>query len=135
MPIERDLPVYYIPLAITHLLPRLVPLDEPGQYMFASYVSDQKEVMARYVDVQREQELMLDGKKIRAIPVMDRIGVEGSATTHYMTHEGEWLGSVNVDQKVMVLPSDKESIKQLWKDADLGDAVEKTDNKDPKVVR
>lgn len=121
VPVERDLPVFYVPQALAHLLPRLLPLDEPRTYMFASYVSEQKEVMSRYVDVLREQDVMLDGKKIRAIPVTDRIGVEGSPTTHYMSRDSQWLGSVNEDQNVTVLPSDKETIQQLWKDANLND--------------
>jgi hypothetical protein len=123
VPIEQDLPVYYIPQALAHLLPRLLPLKQPGTYMFASYVSEQRAVMARYVDVLDEQEVDLDGKKIRAVPVTDRIGVEGSATTHYMARNGQWLGSVNDEQKLMVLPSDRETILQIWKDAKLDDPI------------
>lgn len=119
VPVTRELPVFYLPQAAGHLLPRLLPLNEARTYMFASYISDQREVMSRYVDVSREQEVSLDGKRVRAVPVKDRIGVEGSATTHYLSREGQWLGSVNEEQKITVLPSDEAEIGQLWKDMKL----------------
>jgi hypothetical protein len=118
-PIERDLPVFYLPQAIGQLLPRLLPLDEQRTYMFASYISDQREVMSRYVDVLREQDATIGNRQVRAIPVKDRIGVEGSATTHYMSREGQWLGSVNEEQKITVMPSDEAEVKQIWHEIKL----------------
>jgi hypothetical protein len=129
-PVTRQLPVFYLPQALGHLLPRLLPLGDARTYMFATYVNDQREVMSRYIDVQREQDATLDGRHVRAIPVIDRIGVQGSATTHYITRDGQWLGSVNEDAKIAVLPSDEGEIKRLWKDAKFSDAaVTPTDGK------
>ena len=73
---SRQLPVFYIPQALAHLLPRIVPRKEPAKYMFASYVPDKREVMARYVDVGVEQPVEIAGQKLLAIPVRDRIGLE-----------------------------------------------------------
>jgi hypothetical protein len=115
VPVNRQLPVFYLPAALGQLLPRLLPLDSERTYMFATYVNDQREVMSRYIDVQREQNAVLDGRPTRAVPVLDRIGVQGSATTHYVTRDGQWLGSVNEDQKIVVLPSDETELKQIWK--------------------
>jgi hypothetical protein len=126
-PVVRELPVFYLPQALGQLLPRLLSLSEPQTYMFASYVSNQREVMARYVDVLEEQEVDLDGQKVQAVPVKDRIGVEGAATTHYLTPKGEWLGSVSDDGKLMVLPSDADSIRKIWKDARLDESPPATD--------
>ncbi|HSV13059.1 MAG TPA: hypothetical protein VLI90_02285, partial [Tepidisphaeraceae bacterium] len=124
-PVKRELPVFYLPQALGHLLPRLLPLGEAQTYMFASYINDQREVMARYVDVGREQDVVLDGQHVRAVPVLDRIGVQGAATTHYLTRDGQWLGSVNETSKVSVLPADEAEIKRLWKDAQGGAGIDK----------
>jgi hypothetical protein len=118
-PVRRQLPAFYIPQALGHLLPRLLPIFEQKGYMFASYVSDQREVMSRYVDVDREEEVTLGGKKMRAIPILDRVGLEGAPTTHYMSPDGVYLGSVNGETKVTILPTDRKTLLEIWKDADL----------------
>jgi len=120
-PFVQQLPVFYIPQALADLLPRLVPRKEAAKYMFATYVPDaaRPAVMARYVDVGLEQEATLGGQKILAIPVRDRIGLEGSVTTHYVSAAGEYLGSMNPDTKVEIIPSDSATLERLWKDVDL----------------
>lgn len=118
-PVTRDLPPFYLPLALGHLLPRIVPIQQPKTYMFASYVSDRREVMARYVDVGAEQAVELDGKKVRAIPVGDRLGLQGSITTHWVSPDGKYLGSTNKDSGTTLLPTDAATLETLWKDADL----------------
>jgi len=118
-PFEQELPVFYIPQALAHLLPRIVPRNEPAKYMFASYVPDRREVMARYVDVGVEQEATIGGHQVMAIPVRDRLGLEGSVTTHYMNAAGQYLGSVSPDSKVEILPSDAATLVALWKNVDL----------------
>jgi hypothetical protein len=118
-PVRRELPVFYIPQALGHLLPRLLPLFEQKGYMFASYQSENREVMSRYVDVGREEQVQLGGKTLRAIPIRDRIGLEGAVTTHYMSPDGAFLGSVNDDTKITLLPVDRATLMSIWKDADL----------------
>ena len=128
LPVERDLPPQsYLPQALGELLPRLLPLDDPRTYMFAFYVGDEHEVMARYVDVEPVQDVEFDGRVQRAVIVRDRIGVDGAPTLHYLTRDGQWLGSVNEEQKLTVLPSDAETIRMLWKDAKLGTDAAKAD--------
>jgi hypothetical protein len=87
--------------------------------MFATYVADRGEVMSRYVDVGREQPVKLAGLEVRAIPVRDRIGLEGSATTHYLSPEGRYLGSVNEETRITVTPTDAKTLEQIWKEANL----------------
>ncbi len=124
-PIVRQLPPWYLPQALGHLLPRLVPLDEPKTYMFSSYVSDRREVMSRYIDVGEEQNVTLAGTRHRAIPVKDRIGLEGAVTVHYMSPSGRYLGSQTTylenDQTttLLMLPSDEATLKKLWANARL----------------
>jgi hypothetical protein len=118
-PVIRQLPVFYIAQGTAHLLPRLINRREAQKYMFASYVPEKREVMARYVDVGVEQEVTLGGQKVMAIPVRDRIGFEGSVTTHYVNAAGQYLGSVNPDTKVEILPSDAATLERIWKDVDL----------------
>ena len=118
-PVRRELPVFYIPQAMGHLLPRLLPLFEQKGYMFASYVSETREVMSRYVDVGREEQVQLGGKTLRAIPIRDRIGLEGAVTTHYMSADGAYLGSVNEESNITLLPTDRATLLNIWKDADL----------------
>lgn len=118
-PVQRELPPFYIPQAMGYLLPRLLPLNDPKNYLFATYVSDQREVMLRYIDVGVEQKVSLAGKSFEAIPIKDRIGYEGPITTHYMSLDGKYLGSENKDSKIVLLPSDADSIKKIWQNADL----------------
>jgi hypothetical protein len=113
-PLKQELPPWYLPQALGHLLPRLVPLTEPKTYMFAVYVSDQGHVMHRYVDVGTVAETDLAGKRVRAIPISDRIGLEGTPTLHYMSEDGKYLGSVNKESKITILPADASSLQKIW---------------------
>ena len=117
--ITRDLPPFYLPQALGHLLPRIVPLNEPKTYLFASWVSDQGEVMKRYVDVGAEAYVTLDSRKISAIPVTDKIGVEGAETIHYISPDGRYLGSVNKESKITILATDKATLERIWSSPNL----------------
>jgi hypothetical protein len=66
-----------------------------------------------------EQEVTLGGKQVMAIPVADRIGLEGAVTTHYVSAAGQYLGSASPDSKIEILPSDAATLEQLWKNVDL----------------
>jgi hypothetical protein len=118
-PIRQELPVFYLPQAVGHLLPRLLPRNDPKGYMFASYTSDSGQVKARYIDVGREESVTLGGQTFRAIPIGDRIGLEGSITMHYISPDGKYLGSVNKDSKITVLPTDAPTLEKLWKNVNL----------------
>lgn len=113
-PIETQVPPWYLPQAMTTLLPRLVPLNHQTGYLFASYNSESRQVMMRYVDVGAETDAVIDGKKVRAIPVVERLGLEGSPTTHYMSAKGAYLGSINAASKVEILPTDRATLVRLW---------------------
>jgi hypothetical protein len=108
-----DTPSFYLPQALGQLLPRLLPRQE-GIYMFASYVSSQRNVMSRYVDVEPPRDVELEGQTVRAVPITDRIGADGIPTTHYVTREGEWLGSISDDGRLQVFPTDEKTLKGLW---------------------
>lgn len=118
-PVNRDLPPFYLPQAIAQILPRLLPRNEPKTYLFASYVGEQRDVVKRFIDVGVEQEVKLLDKTFRAIPIKDRIGLEGVATIHYVSPDGRYLGSENKESKVVILPTTAEFLQQKWKDADL----------------
>ncbi|HEX8324289.1 MAG TPA: hypothetical protein VF595_10285 [Tepidisphaeraceae bacterium] len=118
-PLERVLPPFYLPQAMTAMLPRLVPLDNPTGYLFAVFNSESRQVMMRYVDVSPEQDVKLDGRVERAVGVSERLGTGGSVTTHYFGSKGAYLGSVNNDSKLEILPTDAETLRALWKDANL----------------
>lgn len=118
-PVLRDLPPFYLPQAISHMLPRLVPTDEPKTYLFATYVPDQRELMMRYIDVQDARKVKFNGQLVRATPVLDRLGLEGPVTTHYISTDRVWLGSESKDTGITVVPSDEETLLKLWKDANL----------------
>ena len=119
-PVKQDLPPWYLPQAVGHLLPRLLPLREPKTYLFAVYVSDQSHVMHRYVDVGVEQEVDLAGQRVRAVPISDRIGLKGTPTVHYLSPDGKYLGSVNKESKITILPTDPSTLQKIWENrADL----------------
>lgn len=110
---------WYIPQAIGSMLPRLLPLHRAQTYMFQSYVSEEHQVVHRYVDVGFEKDVQFHGQTIRAIPVSDRIRIEGTPTIHYMSLTGKYLGSVNEEAKLVILPTTKGELEKIWKDANL----------------
>lgn len=127
-PLSQELPPWYLPQAMAHLLPRLMPLDsrpgpdgtiKPRTYLFAVYVPETRQVMHRYIDVGLEQQVTFNGKIVRAIPIDDRIGYHGSLTTHYMTRAGKYLGSENKETHTLVLPTDAQTLLAIWKNANL----------------
>ena len=124
-PVKRTLPPFYMPQALGHLLPRLLPTREPKTFLFATYVGDRREVMMRYVDVAAEQEVTVGGQRVRAVPITDRIGLEGSPTIHYIDpSSNKYLGSVNNDSKITILPTDAATLQKTWANADLSKPVE-----------
>lgn len=118
-PLKRKLPPWYIPQAFSYMLPRLLPLGKPQKFLFASYVSDVREVVMRYVDVKAEQDVTFAGQITRCVPIEDRLGLDGSVTTHYVTIDGRYLGSENREQKLILLPTNDVTLQHIWKDADL----------------
>lgn len=118
-PLQRELPPFYLPQAFGTLLPRLLPLKTPTGYLFATYNSDNRQVMLRYVDVGLEQTVSLNDKTYLAIPITERIGSDGPRTVHYLSPEGEYLGSVNEQMKIQILPTTRQELLRLWKDANL----------------
>jgi hypothetical protein len=113
-PLKQKLPPYYLPQALGHMLPRVLPRQQPKTYMFYSYSSESGKVMARYVDVGQEQNVDLGGNRVVAVPVKDRMGLEGDPTTHYISPTGKYLGSINSTTRVTVLPSDNETLQKIW---------------------
>jgi hypothetical protein len=112
---EQRLDYRYLPAAFGQLLPQLVPVDEPQKYLYAFYVSEQRAILFRYVDVGQEREVTLDDRTVRAVPITDRIGADGIATIHYVRKaDGQWLGTVGDDGKLVVLPADEETLGRIW---------------------
>jgi len=118
-PFHKQLPPYYLPQAMATLIPRLVPINTPNAYAFVAYNSDTREVMFRYIDVKPEGDVTLNGRKQRAIAVLDRIGYNGDPTTHYLTSKGVYLGSINTGAKIEIIPTDRETLIRLFSDANL----------------
>ena len=124
-PMERDVPQEYLSQAIRHLLPRMLPLDEPRKYMFISYVSENRQIMVTYADVQTPREITIDGHIFQATPVQYRVGLEGIPTTYFIGADGRYLGSETLfkmqgkDSSIRIIPSDEATLTKLWKTAQL----------------
>ena len=113
-PLTRELPPFYTSQAISHLMPRLLPLHQPTGYLFAEYVGDAREVMMHYMDVLPQQAVNIMGRNVIAIPIDDRIGLDGTVTTHYFTPAGKYLGSETRDTDTWVIPSTSDAIEKIW---------------------
>ena len=126
-PLKKTLPPWYLPQAAQKMLPRLLPLDKPQTYFFYTYVSDRREVMARYVDVVAAEDVFFAGKRVRAIQIYDKVGWDGPPTIHYVNADGQYLGNTTTytgatpaaTTTVQVIPTTPADIKRIWPDADL----------------
>jgi len=99
-PFQQQVSPWYLPQAMNYLLPRLLPFREAKTFLFATYLADgdhgRPAVMLRYVDVLLPREVTLGGRIVMAVPVSDRIGLQGPLTTHYLDPTtGAYLGSVS----------------------------------------
>ncbi len=132
-PFRLDVPAFYIPQAFSYLLPELLPL-KPKTYMFATFVPSTPEksgvtsggnVMSRYLEVLPAQRVKFHGQEFDAIPITDKITLEGAVTTYYLSPEGKFLGSIarftdgEKTTTVEVVPSDSQTIQRLWNRPDL----------------
>jgi len=123
--LEREVPQEYLSQAIRHLLPRMLPLQTPCKYMFLSYVSENREIMVTYAEVQAPREVTIDGHILQAIPVQYRVGLEGTPTTYFIGADGRYLGSETLfkvqgkESSIRIIPSDEATLTKLWKTAQL----------------
>jgi hypothetical protein len=118
-PITRQLPPFYASQAMGSLLPRLLSKSEGKTYLFAQYISERKEVLKRFIDVGTESQASLGGRSFRAIPVSDRTGLEGASTIHYISPSGDYLGSENKHNGIVILASDAATLEKLFGKPDL----------------
>jgi hypothetical protein len=143
-PLSQDTPPFYVPQAFSFLLPHLLPLNRPHQYMFATFVGPDSDlfspptlgateggqsgvgdIMSRYMDVAPVQQVNFNGQDYQAVVITDRLGLEGSPTTYYMTPQGQFIGSIrtqtdgNKNSTIMVLPTDADTLLRLWPRPDL----------------
>jgi hypothetical protein len=143
-PLSQDTPVFYVPAAFSFLLPHLLPLNRPHQYMFATFVgpdanlfsppalgaaaggqSGLGDIMSRYMDVAPVQQVTFNGQEVTAVVITDRLGLEGLPTTYYMAPDGKFIGSIRAQSDgsktstIMVLPTDSDTLLRLWPRPDL----------------
>ena len=117
----EELRPWYLPQVAKQMLPRLLPLNEAKTYMFDTYVSDLSKVMVRYVDVGAPLPVTFAGKRVVAVQVKDRVGMEGAPTIYYMTIDGTYLGSETVvsdadgkKQTYQVISTDAATLRKIW---------------------
>lgn len=134
-PLQRELPPFYLPQALGSILPRLLPLRTSTGYLFATYNSDNRQVMLKYVDVGLEQTVSLNDKTHLAIPITERLGSDGPRTVHYVSSDGNYLGSINQQMKIKILPTTREELMRLWKDANLSKPSDVKQTDQPELNR
>lgn len=111
--VKRPLGLDYLSQAAGQMLPELLPRT-PGQYLFQWYVGSQGDTFHRYVDVKPPAAVTIDGERVTATAVEDRIGVDAPPTTHYVSADGRWLGDVTPDGTTWYLPTDLATLKGIW---------------------
>ena len=140
----QELPVFYVPQAIELMLPKLVAPWGEKEYMVAVYAPQKREVWSQYIDVSGARELPVpDGSAEQVtrenrvvITVKIKLGVSGDVTTHYIDAESyHWLGSVNEDTGIEVLPTNLETLQKLWQgsveDEDMVENAESQEEQQP----
>ncbi|MDP9174726.1 MAG: hypothetical protein M3O30_12785 [Planctomycetota bacterium] len=133
-PFKQQTPIFYVPQAYNYLLPRLLPLNRPTTYMFATFIAASPEevnrgisgrVMARYMDVLPVTDVTFNGQNYHAVEITDRVGLDGDPTEIYYTPDGRFIGTSHaytqdgVSAKEMVLPTDVPTLQRLWGRPDL----------------
>jgi hypothetical protein len=118
-PITRELPPFYIPQAISAMLPRLVPLSEAKGYLFLVWVGSERELIKRYIDVEPVKVDTFAGQTFKTIVVKDRIGLEAEPTLHYFTTDGKYLGNINKGNGVSMVISDQQTMAKVWPNATM----------------
>jgi hypothetical protein len=132
-PFHMQTPVFYIPQAFSFLLPQILPL-KPKSYMFATFVANTPQnssaassgnVMPRYVSVLPVQQVKFRGQEFDAIPVTDKVTLDGPVTTIYLGTQGKFLGSTTTvtdgdkTNIVEVVPTDSDTLGHIWNRPDL----------------
>jgi hypothetical protein len=132
-PFKLDVPAFYVPQAFGFMLPELLPLKPKG-YMFATFVPSNPQnggvisggnVMSRYMDVQQLQHVKFHGQEFDAFVITDKITLEGSPTTYFISPEGKFLGSTSTFPEgdhtttVEVVPTDSQTLQHIWLRPDL----------------
>jgi hypothetical protein len=137
-PFRLNVPVFYVPQAFSYLLPRILPL-RPDHYMFAVFVPNPPEstsatsignVMPRYMEVLPVQHVNFHGQSFDAFPITDKIGLDGTVTTYYISLEGKFLGSTSTYAEgdktttVEIVPTDSDTLGHIWNRPDLSSPAE-----------
>jgi hypothetical protein len=132
-PFKLDVPPFYVPQAMSYLLPELLPL-KPKTYMFATFVpttptnsgmTSGGNVMSRYMEVLPVQHIKFRDQEFDAIPVTDKLTLEGALTTYYLSPEGKFLGSTSTFTEgdkttlIEVVPTDTQTLGHIWNRPDL----------------
>jgi hypothetical protein len=131
-PFRMDVPVFYVPQAFSYLLPELLPL-KPKNYMFATFVPTTAQktgasggnVMSRYMEVLPVQHVTFHGQELDAIPITDKITLEGAVTTYYLSPQRKFLGSTSSftdgdkTTTIEVVPTDSQTLGHIWNRPDL----------------
>jgi hypothetical protein len=132
-PFHLDVPVFYVPQAFSFLLPGILPL-KPKSYMFATFVPNTPDsapaaavgnVMARYVEVLPIRHVKFRGQDFDAVPITDKITLDGPVTTDYLSIDGKFLGSTAAfpagDQTTTleIVPTDVQTLGHIWNRPDL----------------
>jgi hypothetical protein len=137
-PFNLNVPVFYLPQALSYMLPRIVPL-RPNHYMFAVFVpnppdttsaSNVGNVMPRYVEVLPVHTVNFRGQTFDAIPITDKVGLDGPVTTYYISAKGEFLGSTSTYTEgskpttIDIIPTDVDTLNHIWTRPDLTSPTE-----------
>ena len=132
-PFHLDVPVFYVPQAFSYLLPEILPL-KPKSYMFATFVPNTPDsspaaaignVMARYVEVLPIRHVKFRGQEFDAVPITDKITLDGPVTTFYLSIDGKFLGSTasipagDLTTTLEVVPTDVQTLGHIWNRPDL----------------
>ena len=119
-PLARQLPAWYLPAAVDHLLPRIVARWGEKTYLVAVYNPEKREVFQQYVDVGPLAQETVNGQRRTVRAVTTRMGLGGKPVRHFVDPETyAWLGSVDEGAGVSVWPTDRQTLQQIWSNPEL----------------
>lgn len=115
-PLPPAMAAVYLPRALTFLLPRLVKLDAPGAYGFATYTTAANDFDLCTFAVRGRKETTIGSRTVQAIVAADQLAADKAPATLYLDDDGALL-RMETPEGVIMEQASLAAVLRRWSDA------------------